>query len=361
MRGPTSYTSLPDRNMSSSSASDRVVALLVLDMTQSDCQTIVALNDRVLERLVVAGDDASEREIGRLIVEIAQPVIEQILARYVRTGAIPHQDAGDVAGTVHLRLVEKLRRVRTDPEECIHDFARYVATLTYNGVNDQLRRRFPERARLKNRLRYTLGQDPRLALWDAGPLQACGFAEWSGALAVGQDVPVEVSAVTRSMRHSDRPGDALAAIFAAAGGPVSFDALVRFTATIWHVVDLPLMEAEAGLTSHNDSAARLESREFLRALWDEIRQLRPLQRKALLLNLRDAETVNVVSLLMLTRVARFDDLAAALDMTPDGLAAIWHDLPLDDRRIAELIQTTRQQVINLRKSARERLSRRLKR
>jgi hypothetical protein len=288
-------------------------------------------------------------------------VIEQILARYVRSGAIPHHDAGDIAGTVHLRLVEKLRRVRTDPEESIHDFARYVATLTYNGVNDQLRRRFPERARLKNRLRYTLAQDPRLALWDAGPLQACGLLEWTGAVAVEPAVPVEESDLTRSMRDSDRPGDALAAIFAAAGGPVSFDALVRFTAAIWHVVDLPLLDSEAVLTAHSDAATRLESREFLHALWDEIRQLRPLQRKALLLNLRDADTVNVVSLLMLTRVARFDDLAAALDMTPDSLASIWHDLPLDDRRIAELIQTTRQQVINLRKSARERLSRRLKR
>ena len=347
--------------MSPNSASDHVVALFVLDMTQSDRETIVALNDRVLERLVVSDDDAAEREIGRLVVDVAQPVIEQILGRYVRSGAIPHQDAGDVAGTVHLRLVEKLRRVRTDAEESIRDFARYVATLTYNGVNDQLRRRFPERARLKNRLRYTLGQDPRLALWDAGPLQACGLATWTGALAVGQEVPVRMAAVTRSMRHSDRPGDALLAIFAAAGGPVSFDALVSFTAAIWHIVDLPLLDSEAAMTAHSDSAARLESREFLHALWDEIRQLRPLQRKALLLNLRDADTVNVVSLLMLTRVARFDDLAAALDMTPDGLSAIWHDLPLDDRRIAELIQSTRQQVINLRKSARERLSRRLKR
>jgi hypothetical protein len=47
-------------------------------------------------------------------------------------------------------------------------------------------------------------------------------------------------------------------------------------------------------------------------------------------------------------------------MSAENLAAIWNDLPLEDIRIAELLQLTRQQVINARKSARERLARRLK-
>jgi hypothetical protein len=47
-------------------------------------------------------------------------------------------------------------------------------------------------------------------------------------------------------------------------------------------------------------------------------------------------------------------------MDADRFAELWNDLPLDDARIAELLKLTRQQVINARKSGRERLARRLK-
>jgi CRP-like cAMP-binding protein len=63
---------------------------------------------------------------------------------------------------------------------------------------------------------------------------------------------------------------------------------------------------------------------------------------------------------VLTGTARFDDVATALGMTAEELSAIWNDLPLDDLRIAALLNVTRQQVINLRKSARDRLRRRLR-
>jgi hypothetical protein len=41
------------------------------------------------------------------------------------------------------------------------------------------------------------------------------------------------------------------------------------------------------------------------------------------------------------------------------MAAVWNELPLEDAVIAERLGATRQQVINLRKCARARLSRRL--
>jgi hypothetical protein len=53
-------------------------------------------------------------------------------------------------------------------------------------------------------------------------------------------------------------------------------------------------------------------------------------------------------------------IADALEIDAQQLARIWGELPLEDARIAESLGVTRQQVINLRKSARERLSRRTK-
>jgi hypothetical protein len=59
-------------------------------------------------------------------------------------------------------------------------------------------------------------------------------------------------------------------------------------------------------------------------------------------------------------IATFRQLAGALEMSAEGLAEVWNELPMEDARIAELLGLTRQQVINARKSGRERLARRLK-
>jgi hypothetical protein len=79
----------------------------------------------------------------------------------------------------------------------------------------------------------------------------------------------------------------------------------------------------------------------------------------LLLNLRDHEGGNALTLFVLLGIAGIDRLAAAVGMSANELAEIWSELPLGDAAIAARLGVTRQQVINLRKSARERLRRRL--
>jgi hypothetical protein len=59
-------------------------------------------------------------------------------------------------------------------------------------------------------------------------------------------------------------------------------------------------------------------------------------------------------------IATMREMAQALAMPAEEFAALWNDLPIEDARIAELLGLTRQQVINARKSGRERLARRLK-
>jgi hypothetical protein len=84
------------------------------------------------------------------------------------------------------------------------------------------------------------------------------------------------------------------------------------------------------------------------------------QRRALLLNLRGTDGRGCIALLPLTGVATLQQIAAALEMPAEHLAGLWRSLPLDDIALAEQLSLTRQQVINLRKSARARLARRLK-
>jgi hypothetical protein len=91
-----------------------------------------------------------------------------------------------------------------------------------------------------------------------------------------------------------------------------------------------------------------------------LQQLPLNQRAALLLNLKDPGGRGCITLFPTTGVATLRQLADALEMSAEGFAALWNELPIEDARIAELLGLTRQQVINARKSGRERLARRLK-
>src|SRR5262249_11439305 len=152
------------------------------------------------------------------------------------------------------------------------------------------------------------------------------------------------------------PADAVIAIITALDAPVRFDDLVRVIADLWSVVDLREVAGASSLPATQLSGA--ESRETVRAVWREIQLLPPRQRCALLLNLRDGEDGNAVALLVLSGIATVADVAATVEMSMSELAEVWGQLPIDDRTIADRLGVTRQQVINLRKSARARLARR---
>ena len=113
-------------------------------------------------------------------------------------------------------------------------------------------------------------------------------------------------------------------------------------------------------TADPDPAWRIEKKMFLQRLWEELTQLPVNQRAALLLNLKDASGFGCITLFPATGIATIRQLATALELTAERLAELWNDLPIEDSRIAELLGLTRQQVINARKSGRERLARRLK-
>ena len=82
---------------------------------------------------------------------------------------------------------------------------------------------------------------------------------------------------------------------------------------------------------------------------------------ALLLGLRDDQNRSGLLLLRLKRVASFGQIASALDMTEQELAALWQELPFSDVAIGERLGLTREQVRSSRMSARRRLLRRIKR
>ena len=341
------------------------------DTVQSDTET-----DSVLRPFLAASTEAEATDLlGVLLERHAVPVVSRTVAAAFQTttgSAIDRQSVDDVCGDVMLRLVARLQTARrhqsADP---IVSFSGYVAVLAYNASYEHLRSRYPQRWRLKNRLRYVLSHRDDLAIWEAADRQWLGgLAEHRMAVALAPSLGDAHAMLEGEAGPKEQSlADTVRAVLRAAGGPVALDTLVGLVAARLQL-DIqaadPTMVARFAERLHAipdpqaSVTTKIDRRRYLQELWREIVLLPVRQRAALLLNLRDATGGGAIGLLPIAGVASMRRIAAVLDLAAEEFATLWPRLPLDDDEIAVRLGLRRQQVINLRKSARERLSRRLK-
>ena len=335
--------------------------------------------DALLEPLLTATSDAHADELlSQLISGHADPVIKGVIRFKLRFNS--HQEtqraeADDLHQDVVLQLVTQLQRFRKlRGAHPITDVRGMAAVIAHRTCARWMRRQFPERHALKNRLHYLLTRQRGFALWeDAQGKLIAGFAIWQQQkkpatatrnLSDVENLPAHIRAL-----KCDKPqlAEAVASILNYVGGPIEFDEFVSGVAAIQGISDQPVEslaeDEDSGFelaTADPDPAWRIEKKIFLQRLWEELKQLPLNQRAALLLNLKDASGFGCITLFPATGIATIRELAATLEQTPEQLAEVWNELPIEDARIAELLGLTRQQVINARKSGRERLARRLK-
>ncbi|HXA48784.1 MAG TPA: hypothetical protein VNV86_00700, partial [Candidatus Acidoferrum sp.] len=207
----------------------------------------------------------------------------------------------------------------------------------------------------------------RFAIWESdGAEWLCGLSAWRR-----QSIPPATSErisrwrdLLEDLPHGQKlpPADLVTRVFERLGAPIPFDEAVEMMAWLWGVDDpAPVAEAKAIEVESGEAhlEVRLELSRWLSELWGQIRELPRPQRVALLLNLRSGPDTPAAALLPVTGTATIPQIAETLGFAPEEFAAIWNALPLEDLAIADRLGLTRQQVINLRKSARERLVRRL--
>jgi hypothetical protein len=329
--------------------------------------------DPLLRRFVDAMDEAeAQRELNTLVEQHALPLAKVIVARKLRTyrddrpGRSDVQDREDVIADAMLILVERLRAARSDGDRLpIENFAHYAAAVIHSACAHHIRRGHPERARLKNRLRYVFSTDQRLAVWTADDNElVCGLAEWRGRSAD----PVAERALHNAIERVERWGDmrspeltaAAAALVVTVGGPVDFDTFVGAAASAFGVVE-PRDAGDPSVLPSRELAHDLviDQRRFLARVWKEVGELPVRQRIALLLNLRDVTGGGLLWLLPVAGVATIRQIATVLEIQETEFAALWRDIPLDDANIGLRLGCTRQQVINLRMAARKRLTNRV--
>jgi RNA polymerase sigma factor (sigma-70 family) len=111
-------------------------------------------------------------------------------------------------------------------------------------------------------------------------------------------------------------------------------------------------------------ASELEDKEEriyrLTCVWNELNQLPKNQCAAWLLKVEDKDSNSTLKWLPVFRIANIREIALAIGFDVEDLAQIWNNLPMCDQEIAVILKSTQRQVINWRKSANERLQRRIK-
>jgi DNA-directed RNA polymerase specialized sigma24 family protein len=321
------------------------------------------LSDPVLLPLLRAKDEGSRYQmIQAILASYAAPQMNRLLNEEAVRRRLDTDQRQDLESEVTLRLFRKLRHLVEDSStEPIRDFVDYVTATTHNVLEDHRRRQDPLRRGLAVRVRYVLTHTPHLALWGRDPT-LCGLVSWRDRTDTVE--PAVIAPVSANLANdATRLREILEDVLKRSGGPVDVAVLADRLADALGIGRHPFVSTDA-LREHpvrHDPLDRLASRDYLRQLWGEIQDLPERQRRALLLHLRLVDGESVCRVFVALGIVTVNALAKTMEMRLEMLMSIWNGLPLDDQRIASMLDVTRQQVINLRKSARERLARRMKR
>lgn len=336
--------------------------------------------------LHATGEEVAQGLLDEIISREAMPIIRRIVCA-VRLGSMKagwRLEAGDVEHDIVVRLVKRLRLLRADPSaEAISDFQRYVGRMSKNVCHTVHRLNNPRWVGVKNKLTYFLSENPQFEMWQAderrsgeqrlllcGPKSSRRHERRAGHVTLeglSQFVSHDLAATRHPITDPRRLhlSDLVPRIFAYAGAPLVVSEIVSLIVGLWdegeeeHVRIEDAVSFSAQPDGRRGVATAYEDRQTLRQLWEEIGRLPGAQQKALLLSMRTPQGRDALVLFTQTNTASAHQLADMLGMSVGDLEELSGELPLKDAQIAELLGATRQQVINLRLSARKRLGRRL--
>ena len=283
-----------------------------------------------------------------------------------------NQDALELVSEAKVRILRKLCNNAAGTGTEIAELEAYTRTVARNVFHQYLRSKYPRRLSVKNQCRYLLTHHRDLALWRGdNDLLLCGLksnepGSRPGVIALTLEIYDELRRKLRGDHGASSATDLIEAVIQIlkhAGAPVAMDDLVTAVMEllqIQEIVEAPQTEELSnfpGSTSTSQNA--IEEKEFVRVLWKEILLMPLRHRAALLLNFRDENGYDLASTIVTSGAASIREIAAALGMEAEQFAEIWRELPWDDRRIAAHLGLERQQVINLRQSAKQKLRRKL--
>lgn len=343
--------------------------------------------DSILRHLLDSKDEAErKRLLDELILVQSAPLVRKVLRQrlglYItHSGNNPNNpDAEDLYHEIITKLLQRLNEFLAHPDDNpINNYRNLVITTTVNACNDYLRAKSPARARLKNSLRDLLFRHTDFKTWKGkNREQFCGFSSWDGQTNSSATLEriKQLREDPEAFRSDLFPGKNIqsvplptlvAGIFKWIGGPIEMDALAELLVVLLDVREQPVESIEQSdersgrqfvdSTVRND--LRLQGKETLKKLWDEIRRLPPEQRDAICLSLADENGNDLWSILVTAEAITLPQLATDLSLSIEQLMNLWEEMPMDSPTLAKRLGATRSQVNKWRFRAMQRLRERM--
>ncbi len=327
---------------------------------------------KLLERFYSEDDVGAEAALETLLAHVRPQIRHFLFAR-----GLALEDVDDLCGIAMLRLLQALRESRSIPDRRIEDGVAYAKTIAAHACCHDLPHRRSHDL-LKRKIVYLLDGRAGIALfarWQIDRDWLGSFVRWRGQQfrptaryrALCDDPGLFRSHAPASYSPEEMPlPDLLAHLFAWVATPLEIQALTDRVAVLQPSDEVRVVSLEefAERSEHNreehlppgseDIADKvldhLVSKQTSARLWQEIGELPPRQRAALLLGMAWEE----ILLLGITT----QQVADALALHADAFLALALELPLSNGAVAKRLEVTPQQVANLRQCARERLTRR---
>ena len=331
-------------------------------------------------------DEADEARCDRLMEEIicqhARPIIRRVVASKLNVGrgrydSIEWQEQEDIAEEVVVQLIRRLSTMRGAGADAFGSFENYVATAAYNACSNYLRRKYPERSRLRNRLRYILSHHEQLGMWRSGEREwLCGLVSWKnqGQTRAPSARLRQLSSHPRFVNFSNSSAGErevlhlVISVLDFVGAPVAFDEMVDVVGEIIGMSakssaepNDPFVENTGEIWSETEAfiTERIDKQAYLKKVWKEICELPPEQRAALLLNLKDKDGSDITVIFVSSGVTTISEMADVLGISIEEFLDMWKKLPLSDEEIAIRLGISVRQIGSLRQSGRRRLRRRM--
>ena len=342
------------------------------------------VNDAILQPFLMAQDLAeSQRQLIILLSEHAEPRMRGVIAACLSSalrGQEHSPDFEDLYSETKTRLVTYLHDLKSGLTAApCRDFEAYVATIAHNACHDYSRQMYPQRARLRKKIRDLLHAHPKFALWRSQDEKRgewlCGFDSWQGRRNSSSTAAwlssFSENPATRTEALSSggdiqwmKMADLLSAIFKDVGEPIRLTDVVNLVSDIRAIKDLPVASFDADGSSLSallpDSKPRIDSvlemRAPLKCYWQSLRQLPRDQFRVYLLYARDTSGEDLINLLLDAEITTKTEVARLLGLTRDRFLDLrWNRLPLDIKDISNELGITIDRVYKLRFWAGKRL------
>jgi len=330
-----------------------------------------------LSQFYGSGEQESASHLDYLLQNEVRPVLSKTVRRRLgtlsRSSADIQQEVEDIVQDGLVRVAQQLLAGRAG-ETPIKSLGGYATRVAEYACDEFFRTKYRKRYNAMKRVLVNLRENSAFYEWKPSSATRHGaLSAWppppptapeGRSTAIRFDLATTTTLILRAYWKGDakdRPGTAhcMNATLQWAEGSLDVDDLVLVLQSARNEFDEPESVLDPELTAAPAAEPAWTEIDFLKAIWSEIKKLRPGPAKALLLNLRIKGEFGV-EVFIESGIAEGDDISELLGFESDRfLKDVMPELPWPDKRVAAHLACTEEQVSALRSAARRTLASRL--